>query len=140
ATFLAIPCNTAHVCIGDLQKYMNMPVLDMISLTAKYIVEKFGSTAKIGLLATDGTIKAKIFHKEFMSIAPEIHILSPDTEGQQNVKEAIYGEKGIKASQIDTHNLELLYSEAKKLIDNGAHVIVAGCTEIPLVLTQEKCD
>src|SRR5205085_1437594 len=107
-----IPCNTAHACIGELQKNIHMPVLDMITLTAEYIIRNFGNKTTIGILATDGTVKAQIFHKEFARIAPSVHILTPDENGQRNVKEAIYGEKGIKASHIDDHNFQLLHTEA----------------------------
>ncbi|MGH7245802.1 MAG: aspartate/glutamate racemase family protein, partial [Candidatus Levyibacteriota bacterium] len=112
-------------------------VLNMIQLTAQFIVDTYGENATVGLLATDGTLQTQIYQKEFAKISPNIKIIAPDAPGQKNVMEAIYGEKGIKAGCIDEHNYEMLNAQAKQLIDNGAQIAIEGCTEIPLVLSMK---
>lgn len=47
--------------------------------------------------------------------------------------EAIYGDQGVKAGFTDEPR-KLLEQAAKILCDQGAEVIIMGCTEIPLVL------
>ena len=37
ADFIVIPCNTAHYFIEELRKEIDIPILDMIELTAKTI-------------------------------------------------------------------------------------------------------
>ena len=51
--------------------------------------------------------------------------------------EAIYGEKGIKAGFTDGIAKQNIIKAAKHLIDNGAEALLAGCTEIPLVISQQ---
>jgi len=47
--------------------------------------------------------------------------------------EAVYGKKGIKAG-FKRAPKQLIIKAAKLLIERGADVIIAGCTEIPIVL------
>lgn len=136
ATFIAIPCITAHVYIKEIEKEAGIKTINLIKLTLDHIRTAFGKTAIVGLLATDGTIKSNIFKDEMNGL----NIVIPDKHGQKNVMEAVYGKYGLKASCLNNRNFKLLYHEAKKLIKNKANVIVAGCTEIPLVLKQSKCN
>ena len=50
---------------------------------------------------------------------------------------AILGKEGIKAGFIDEANRKRLLEAARRLTAEGAEVIIAGCTEIPLVLRPE---
>lgn len=50
---------------------------------------------------------------------------------------AIYGRKGIKAGATEGGPRETVVGLARELVAAGAQAIVAGCTEIPLVLRQE---
>lgn len=136
ATFLAIPCNTSHAYIKDIEKNVGIKILNMIQLTAQYIRTTFGANITIGLLATDGTIKSNIYQNAINGV----RVITPDKKGQKNVMEAIYGKRGIKASFADERNFKLVYTEARKLIDRDANVVIEGCTEIPLVLNQSRCN
>ena len=51
--------------------------------------------------------------------------------------EAIYGQEGIKAGGKGRKPKKLLVEAADELIEAGAQAIIAGCTEIPLVLSPE---
>lgn len=136
ASFLAIPCNTAQAYIIDIEKEVEIKIINMIKLTAQHIINSFGKDPIVGLLATDGTILSRIYEKELNGVK----IIIPDAAGQKNVMEAIYGNQGIKASFINDKNSQLLHREANKLIQRGANVIIEACTEIPLVLSQNECN
>ena len=47
---------------------------------------------------------------------------------------AIYGKKGVKAGFTEGPARETLLEIAGSLIRRGAQAIMAGCTEVPLVL------
>jgi len=47
---------------------------------------------------------------------------------------AIYGRKGVKAAGPSEASRALAAAAAGTLIDRGAQAILAGCTEIPLIL------
>ena len=139
ASFLAMPCNTSHAFIAEIEAEVNIEILDMIQLTAKHIISHYGKDITIGLLATDGTLESMIYQDKFSKFALKTDILVPNKEGQTRVMEAIYGETGIKASFCDEHNATLLKNEAETLVRRGAKLIIEGCTEIPLVLSQKLC-
>src|SRR5919198_620940 len=113
ATFLSIPCNTAHAFISGIEAEVKIEILNMIQLTAKHILNHYGKDITVGLLATDGTVQSRIYQDVFSTLSSKTDILVPDKEGQKRVMDAIYGEKGIKASFCDEHNATLLQNEAE---------------------------
>jgi aspartate racemase len=48
--------------------------------------------------------------------------------------DAIYGQKGIKAGFTAGRPRKLILTVAKSLVRRGAEAVLAGCTEVPLVL------
>lgn len=133
ATFLAIPCNTCHAFVTQIELKSNLPVLNMPFLAVRYILKKYGKKAQVGLLATDGTLKSQIYESELKNVSLSIKLIVPDALSQKNVMEAIYGVKGIKAGFTDSYeNYLLLEKAAQDLFERGADVVIQGCTEIPL--------
>jgi aspartate racemase len=84
---------------------------------------------RIGLLATTGTIRARLFHEALRR--SRIDVLVPSDEGQQEVMTAIYA---VKSGGGTGEPRKLVRKAAESLVAEGAEAIVAGCTEIPLVL------
>src|SRR5699024_7178216 len=91
ADFLIMPCNTAHKFYDDILKNINIPFLNMIEETAQYIIKNNPDTNKIGLLATDGTIKAEVYDDVFKQFG--IDIITPSKGNQKYVYELIYNIK-----------------------------------------------
>lgn len=134
ASFIIIPCNTAHYYLSGLQESLNIPVVNMIYETANFIKNNYPDVKKVGLLATSGTVASKIYHHEFSK--QDIEVITPADQGQEEVMEAIYGQEGIKAG-FHQKPREKLIALGQPLIEQGADIIIAGCTEISIVLTQE---
>ena len=63
--FIVIPCNTAHYWYDDLQKKINIPIINMPKEVFKHTQKKCSKNSKIGLLATEGTLKTKIYDRLF---------------------------------------------------------------------------
>ncbi len=134
ADFLIMPCNTAHAFYEDIVKEIDIPFINMIEETAKYIRDKFPDAKKVGLLATEGTIKARVYHKVFENYG--IEILSPSKEKQTHVTDLIYNiKKDIKIESLDD-----FYSTMDELRSHGAHVFIAGCTEISVAIDLYKLE
>ncbi|MGB4586411.1 MAG: aspartate/glutamate racemase family protein, partial [Rectinemataceae bacterium] len=88
----------------------------------------------LGILATAGT-KAAWLYETYL---PGYTIIWPEEDEQKNlVMEAVYGEEGIKAGNRGEYPRSLLVEAAVSLEKRGANAIVAGCTEVPLALSQE---
>mgnify|MGYP000845325621 CR=1 FL=1 len=135
ANLLLLPCITSHYFIEEIQSHLSVPVINAIEELYKYIVNNNPNVSKIGVLATSGTIKSGLFNKYLLNM----EVLIPDDEAQEKqVMEAIYGKNGIKSGNTGKEPSQLLQKTAENLIDSGADLIIAGCTEIGLALKQEQ--
>ena len=48
--------------------------------------------------------------------------------------DAIFGKHGIKGGFLEGESKKIIINTAEALIQRGAEAIIAGCTEVPLVL------
>jgi aspartate racemase len=138
ADILIIPCNTAHYFLKDVQKSVDLPIIDMTKVLVKKVLEENPPLKRIGILATTGSIKTQIYQKYFELVGVE-SILPSEEDQKLLVMDSIYGKNGIKAGKkvLPKRNLMKI---TNKLIEKGAEAIVLGCTEIPLVLKQNEFD
>lgn len=134
ADFIVIPCNTSHYFINDLRALINIPIVSMIDETVSFIKKNYPDIKNIGLLATTGTVKSKIYHDAFAKKGIEVVSLE-DPEQEQLVMAAIYGEKGIKSGEKKIAQKKLRKASVI-LTSKGAQAIIMACTEIPLALKQ----
>lgn len=131
---ITIPCNTAHHFIDKIQIQIQVPIVNMIKETALFIRKNYPEIKNIGLVATTGTIKTRIYHDEFRKHG--LNIITPNELIQETVvMDAIYGKKGIKAGFHDPPKKQL-EQVGRIMINQGAEAVIAGCTEVSLVLKQ----
>ena len=125
ADVLIMPCNTAHYFHSRVAREIDIPLLHMIHETAKTVSEK--GIKKVGLMATDGTIRSGVYAKAFEEAG--IEMIAPSASGQKAVMEMIYD--GVKAGNYDL-DLTGFRSVMKELLDAGAETLILGCTELPV--------
>jgi len=129
ADFIIMPCNTAHYFIEAIKNFADIPILNIIEETARYIEEK--GYGKVLLLATEGTYKTDIYKQEFHKKAMEL--CYPDIEERQIINEAIYEVKsGDLSSYIKVLDIVERYRQ------KGVDSIVLGCTELPVLFKDKK--
>ncbi|MBA7542258.1 Aspartate racemase [subsurface metagenome] len=131
ADFIIIPCNTAHYFLPLIQESVKIPILNMIEETAKETRKRISQIQKAGLLASIGTYKTEIYHQQFKKF--NIEVISPEEKDKEEVMKAIYA---VKAGNLSEGIKRNIIKNAQKLIDKGAEAIIAGCTEIPLILRE----
>lgn len=136
ADTIVIPCMTAHYFISEIQGKIGIPIVHAIEETANFIKRQHTAAATVAIMASSGTISSGLFQKALEERGLGTLVLGEQSQNEL-VMEAIYGERGIKAGNRDEEVLALLVKAANRLVDSGADVIIAGCTEIPLVLKQE---
>ena len=129
ADFLVLPCNTAHVFIDDLLKNIQIPFVHIVSETVNEIVKEHTNVKNIGLLATDMCINSGIYHQAIKSVDRTVLVL--EQQDQKSCMQLIFDVKKGKYSKSTKTDMVRL---ADQLIQKGADIIVAGCTEIPLIL------
>jgi len=135
ADFLVLPCNTAHVFIDDLLKNIQIPFVHIVNETVNEIVKEHTNVKNIGLLATDMCINSGIYHQALKSVDRTALVL--EQQDQKSCMQLIYDVKKGKYSKSTKTDMVRL---ADQLIQKGADIIVAGCTEIPLILDTKSID
>lgn len=124
ASFIVMPCNTAHAFLPYLRKAVRIPFVDMIAETAQIITEPV-----VGLLATETTVRTGLYHT---ACAPYgIEIVTPCPEDQARVMRIIYA---IKGGFYDLAMHHELCAIASRLYERGAQALIVGCTELSLVV------
>lgn len=125
AKLIAIPCMTAHYFHRELTRYIEAPIVHAIHETAVHL-KKHG-ISRAGIMATDGTIRSKLFQQELERHGIEAVI--PGPEGQKCVMSVIYDDiKANKPADMDKFCLA-----SRDLRAQGAQAIILGCTELSLV-------
>jgi aspartate racemase len=132
ADFAVMPCLSAHHFHSALEARSPIPLVHLPEETVAEVKKRRPRLKKVGLLATTGTIRSRVFHDVFE--ASGIEVLCPDGRAQRRLMSAIYGRSGIKAGAPPGRPREILRNVATGLIRRGAQAVIAGCTEVPLVL------
>lgn len=127
ASSMAIPCNTSHYFIEDLQKKTSVPIINMVYETAKVLKKSVGPYSKIGVLATSGTIEAGVYKKELEKF--DLTYVAPSASIQMHVMDIIYGIKSGKS-----HHASALNRLIKVMLEEeGCSAVILACTELSLV-------
>lgn len=122
---IVIPCITAHVLHDTIQDSVSVPIIHIIRETALYLKERGIGT--VGLEATDGTVQTGVFQEELEKQG--IRVILPNAENQQKVMDLIY--KNVKASV--PVEMEKFLEVEEQLKQDGADVIILGCTELSMI-------
>lgn len=132
---IIIPCNTAHAFVPYMERHLDVPFINMQQAAMDEIYAKFGENARIGLMATTGTVRTGIYEEKAKAMG--MPIFTPDEEHQARVMAAIYGPKGAKAGYTDGICREDLVSAAEYLVEkHQCNCLILGCTELPLILDE----
>ncbi|MDH5706946.1 MAG: amino acid racemase [Candidatus Aminicenantes bacterium] len=132
ADFIVMPCVTAHHFYNEIMREVKVNFLNLVEETVLYALRKNPKLKKAGLVSSTGTLRARLFHEAFAREAVEI--IEPQEEEQERVMEAIFGKEGVKAGYTSGKSREAIRDAARALIARGAEAVIAGCTEVPLVL------
>ena len=127
---IAIPCVTAHYFHKELQGAVQVPVLNGVAEMVSLL--KARGIKKVGIMATDGTIRSGLLSRELdnAGIIPVI----PSEERQADVMHLIY--HNVKAGK--KAEMDRFYRVQQELMDCGAEVILLGCTELSIIKRDEK--
>jgi aspartate racemase len=132
ADFAVIPCITAHYFLPRLTARSSLPTLDLLAETLAAVEMLQPRPGAVGLIATDGTIRSGIVSRLFEPAG--IRLIVPSARDQRRVMTAIYGQKGIKTGVTEGRPRDTILDVARDLVRRSAGAVMAGCTEIPLVL------
>ena len=133
ANFLLLCTNTMHKVVGAIEDAIDIPLLHLADATAECITAN--GHARVGLLGTRFTMEQP-FYRERLEAAG-LDVVVPDTAGREQVHRIIYDE--LCQGEIRAESRECYQSVVAALKAAGADCIVAGCTEITLLLKPQDC-
>ncbi|WP_116473962.1 cysteate racemase [Zobellella maritima] len=123
---IAIPCNTAHYWYEPLARASRVPILHIAHACAEALARE--QVTSVGLLATDGTLKAGFYARHLAEFG--ISMTIPDAALQQRVMEGIYL---VKSGAVD-RGARVLDDCMAEMLQQGVERVILGCTEIPFAL------
>ena len=126
--FIVIPCNTAHYWYDDLKKKINVPIINMPKEVFIHTKKSCKKNSKIGLLATEGTLKTGIYNKFFDS---NYKLIFPNRSLQKYcVNKSIQLVKMGKVREAE----KTIKPAVKFLLKQKCKKIILGCTELPIAI------
>jgi aspartate racemase len=148
AAVAAIPCNTAHappifdVVLRELQAAnSNVKFLHMVKEVGAFLNQRQAHTRRVGVLSTTGTYRANIYPAALVPAG--FQVIVPDADFQERVVHAavydpVYGIKATGQATATARNN--LLAGIEHLREKGAEVVVLGCTEMPLAITEPRIE
>ena len=126
--FIVIPCNTAHYWYDDLQRKTKIPIINMPKEVYLHAKKNCKKNSKIGILATEATLKTGVYNKYFDK---NFALINPKKSLQiKSVNKSI---KYVKMGKIK--NAEKAIKPAiNYLIKRKCKKIILGCTELPVAI------
>lgn len=128
AQLLVMPCNAAHAFADAVVEATPLPFIHLIEETVATVAHEHGAARRIGVLAANGAAEARLYERALE--ARELTPMVPDAAVRAGFMEAIWR---IKAGDMEAARRGVM-AAAVELIEAGAEVIIAGCTEVPLVI------
>ncbi|MCU5688400.1 amino acid racemase [Bacillus cereus] len=129
ASFIAMPCNTAHLYFEELQQSLSIPILNIVDETLKAIPE---TAKRVALLATEATVQSGIYQDGIAKRNIEyIHY----EQWQESINKII---TYIKSGEVEeAHRLwEALVLQLKDEVDTA----IIACTDLNVVASEDFVD
>jgi aspartate racemase len=126
AQLVVMACNAAHGWVDDIRAAIDVPFLSMVEETAAIV-----PGPKAGVLAADAALRLGLYQRALAHRGVE-----PLTLGAERQKAFMAALYELKAGRPKVARREFR-TLALELIDAGAQSVIAGCTEVPLVLAAD---
>ena len=132
ADFIVIPSNTAHAFLPFIKAAITIPIVDIIEETVSQIQKASIGTdtnQQVGIMATPACRAANLY--QAVLVAEALHpVVWPEQE-EADFMALVYE---VKAGTAHSKIKPAMKKLALSLVDKGATALIAGCTEIPLIL------
>ncbi|WP_054956252.1 aspartate/glutamate racemase family protein [Paenibacillus dakarensis] len=125
---IAIPCNTSHYFYDEMQKMTKINIINMVDETVKEICKRYGEGSKVGILATNGTIRTGIYRDTCEHYNMKLY--EPEASLQERVMDIIYndvkGRKNVDPAKLESLIHHLVYEEQ-------CQCVILACTELSCI-------
>jgi len=126
--FLAIPCNTAHCYFENIQKAVDIPVLNMVEEALRCVPGK-----RVALIATRATVEAGIYQEAFGRLGRSFVWRREWQEMISAVIAAVKSPNGLPAAIGEWKRLQEEFR-------GQADAVLLACTDLNVVIDQIDTD
>jgi aspartate racemase len=132
ANLAIIPSNTMHAVFDQLAADSAIPLLHIVRVAAAYC--KTRNYRKVAIMGTAATIDLRLFDAELAVCG--IETVYPSDADKTELNRIIATElvKGIFTASSSEYLIRLTNQ-----LGAGADAVILGCTELPLVVTEDNC-
>lgn len=131
ADYIMIPCHSAHYWLNEIQQSISIPIYSIIDCTVENIQLR-KNVKNILLIATETTLRSGLYQQALNKLP--LQLILPDPNEQERIQHIIHM---IKTNSFSLNNgiidLRDMLNEYK---NKGVHTVIAGCTEIPLIINR----
>ena len=128
ADCVLMACNTAHYFLPRLRELTRLPILDMLSITAKRCAQRYPGK-RAAVLSTTGTLLTGLYDRALEREGVEF--LHPDEKQQTWLMHLIYDVvKATRPMQPEEESWTRLLEDLRQ---RGADYFILACTELPIV-------
>lgn len=125
--YIVIPCNTAHYFFDEIQKSVDVPIINILEETVSYAERTVPNLKCVGILATEGTIVSGAYQSVLEKHGLQCRV--PSAEDQKSLTNIIYNQ--VKAGErVDICEFLRIVGELKKA---GSDAVILGCTELSVI-------
>ena len=128
AQALFLCTNTMHKVAPAIEAATRIPLLHIADATANAV--QSAQIHRVGLLGTSFTMEDDFYRGRLAGFG--LDVLVPDTQQRATVHRVIYGE--LVKGEVHEGSRKLYLKIIEDLINRGAQGIIAGCTEIELLV------
>ena len=122
-SFIAMPCNTAHIYFDEIKLEINIPLLNIVDETIK----KLNSNKKITIFATESTLRS-LLYQDGISSSDNQFIFKNSWQGRINSLIQMIKE------HRDLSEVVFYWDElVKNVIETGIDDIIIACTDLSVL-------
>jgi len=135
AEFLVMPCNLAHAWQSDIQAAVSIPFVSIVDASVQSALDRSDDGSAVGLMTTPGCFTAGLYQQALAASGRSVITQTPD-----ELAETMSLVERIKSGDRSEEVTSGLRALANELVRQGAKVLIAACTEFPLVLNESMFD
>lgn len=134
AQLIVLCTNTMHRCADAIEAAIEVPFLHLADATAAAVTE--ARVSEVALLGTRYTMEADFYRARLERHG--LQVIVPQEPDRSLVHDVIYDElvQGVVSPESRSAYLEVI----GRLVERGAQGVIAGCTEIELLVGPDDVD
>ena len=132
ADFLVMACNAAHAWQGDIEAATSLPFVSIVDEACLRLAANGPPGQRIGVMAAGACLDSGLYQNALAAVG--LRALTPAPAILARFMQALYA---FKAGDLGPEPRAAMRGCASALVEGGAQVILAACTEVPLLLSAE---